>query len=137
MVGRFGRTSPLPLVLGVLFSLTTLRELSDGHFTLAGLGNLNMTMAMQKSPRSAAAWWELMLRTVREALRTWRWEPEIQAWVTPVEEKVPEPPPVPASIPNDVVSFFSSPRSAVSPVGSMDAVPKPPVAAAERTADSA
>lgn len=118
---------------------TALQELTDGHFTLAGLGNLYMTMAMQKSPRSGAVgWWELMLRTVREALRTWPWDPEIQAWVMPESDRGPDPSAVPAPVPNDVVSFFSKPtsRSVGVPLASMDAVPKPP-AAAEHTADSA
>ncbi len=118
---------------------TALQELTDGRFTLAGLGNLYMTMAMQKSPRSGAVgWWELMLRTVREALRTWPWDPEIQAWVMTDTGPSNEAVPVPTPVPNDVVSMSSSSRSAGVPLASMDAVPRPPVAAAaEPTADSA
>jgi len=111
--------------------ITALQELLEGRFTLAGLGNLYMTMALQKSPRSTAVgWWELMLRTVREALRTWPWDPEGQAWVMP---EIPEAEAVvlaaaPAPAP---VSVAGPTRSAI------ESVPSPPGAAAERPADSA
>ena len=82
---------------------TMLQEIRDGRLTLAGFGNLYVTMALQKSPRSSAAgWWELMLRTVREVLRTWPWDPETQAWVMPApapavaEPATPSPAPAPA-----------------------------------------
>lgn len=109
---------------------TALQELVEGRFTLAGLGNLYMTMAMQKNPRSTAVgWWELMLRTVRGALRTWPWDPEIQAWVMPeappVSERVPAPSPAPTPAP----ALEPSAHVAIG-------APNPP-AAAEHTADSA
>ncbi len=121
---------------------TALQELQDGRFTLAGLGNLYMTMAMQKTPRSGAVgWWELMLRTVREALRTWPWEPDIQAWIMPpgsedLEAIAPVPDQTPTG-PSDgavdrITVAFSRPV-----VHARDAVPKPPAAAAEHPADSA
>ncbi len=113
---------------------TALQELMEGRFTLAGLGNLYMTMAMQKNPRSGTVgWWELMLRTVREALRTWPWDPEVQAWVMPGASDLPEevpPAPPPAPAPEPAPSVPAPPRTTL-------AARAPAAAANEHPADSA
>ncbi len=112
--------------------LTSLHELREGRFTLAGMGNVYMTMAMQKSPRSATTgWWELLLRTVREALRTWPWEPDTQSWVMPNVPAYPEPgkasaaeTPAPSLPPEPLPLAAGGPANA-------------PAAAAERGSDAA
>ncbi len=111
--------------------LASLQELREGRFTLAGLGNLYMTMAMQKSPRSGAVgWWDLMLRTVRAALRTWPWDPESQSWVMPGAPFDAEPVPArSAPAPADV----AKPQPSAAP---LDAAAKRPVVAVERAPES-
>ncbi len=60
---------------------TALVQIEEGQFTLAGLTNLYLTMALQKSPRpSTAGWWDEVLRTVRHVLQTWPWDPSSQSW---------------------------------------------------------
>ena len=104
---------------------TMLQEIRDGRLTLAGFGNLYVTMAMQKTPRSGAVgWWELMLRTVREVLRTWPWDAESQAWVMPAD------PPVPVEVPTSAPAPvpFPAPFPAMRPAEAGGAVKAPAVA---------
>ncbi len=104
---------------------TMLQEISDGRLTLAGFGNLYVTMALQKTPRSSAVdWWELMLRTVREVLRTWPWDPEAEAWVMPAAVA-----PAPVPVPAPVRAPAPRPQGAGGPANA-------PVAAAEYPSDS-
>ncbi len=106
-----------------------LTEILDGRFTLAGMGNLYMTMAMQKSPRSSAVgWWELMLRTVREVLRTWPWDPDAQAWV------MLPPAATAAAVAAPVAAPAEVPRS---PIPAAVGIPNPPAAAAEHPSEPA
>lgn len=63
---------------------TALQQITEGRFNLTGLANVYMTMTMQKSAKpEAAGWWNLVLRTVREVLWAWPWEPASQSWVQP------------------------------------------------------
>ena len=62
--------------------VTALRQIEEGRFTLVGATNVYLALAMQRSPRSSVAgWWDEVLRTVRDVLRTWPWDPATQAWV--------------------------------------------------------
>ncbi len=108
--------------------MTTLQEIRDGRLTLVGFGNLYMTIATQKNPKPAAVgWWEMMMWTMREVLRTWPWDPETQAWVSPAETPVRARAP-PASIPSPAASGASE---------QPEHVAKPSPLEAEAPADSA
>jgi hypothetical protein len=62
--------------------LTALEQVEEGRFTLAGATNVYLALALQRSPRSSVAgWWDEVLLTVRDVLRTWPWDPVTQAWV--------------------------------------------------------
>lgn len=62
--------------------VSALEQIEEGHFTLAGATNVYLALAMQRSPLpSVAGWWDEVLLTVRDVLRTWPWDPTIQAWV--------------------------------------------------------
>lgn len=61
---------------------TALEQVQEGRFTLPGVTNVYLALALQKSPKaSLAGWWDEVLLTVREVLRTWPWDPATQAWV--------------------------------------------------------
>ncbi len=61
---------------------TALEQVKEGRFTLPGVTNVYLALALQKSPKaSLAGWWDEVLLTVREVLRTWPWDPATQAWV--------------------------------------------------------
>ncbi len=61
---------------------TALEQIQEGRFTLVGVANVYMTLALQKVQRpEMAGWWNAVLQTVREVLRIWPWVPESQAWV--------------------------------------------------------
>ncbi len=79
---------------------TALQQVQDGRFTLVGVADVYMTLALQKVQKPAlAGWWNAVLQTVREVLRTWPWDPESQAWVRqgvpPASGAIPTPAPVP------------------------------------------
>lgn len=61
---------------------TALEQIEEGHYTLAGVTNVYLALALQKSPQSTVAgWWDDVLLTVRTVLGTWPWDPATQAWV--------------------------------------------------------
>ncbi|HYM41020.1 MAG TPA: hypothetical protein VEY12_12905 [Thermoplasmata archaeon] len=61
---------------------TALQQIEEGRFSLTGLANIYMVMALQKNPRpNVVGWWNLVLRTVRDVLWTWPWTPRSQSWV--------------------------------------------------------
>ena len=62
--------------------VTALEQIKEGRFTLPGVTNVYLALALQRSPKSSlAGWWDDVLLTVREVLRTWPWDPATQAWV--------------------------------------------------------
>ncbi len=74
-----------------------LEQIEEGRFSLASATNLYLAIAMPKSLRpSLAVWWDEVLLTVRDVLRTWPWDPASQAWVEdrapPREAPSPTPP---------------------------------------------
>jgi len=61
---------------------TALVQIEEGRFTLTGMTNVYLALVLQRSPQpSVAGWWDEVLLTVREVLRTWPWDPATQAWV--------------------------------------------------------
>ena len=61
---------------------TALEQIKEGRFTLPGVTNVYLALALQRSPQpSLAGWWDEVLVTVREVRRTWPWDPATQAWV--------------------------------------------------------
>lgn len=94
---------------------TALQQIEEGRFSLTGLANVYMVMAMQRSPKPAiVAWWNLVLRTVREVLWNWPWTPESQAWVMRPDEGTR--PPSPAAEPVDAARS-ESPQPVAPPIG--------------------
>ncbi len=86
---------------------SALEQIEEGRFTLAGATNVYLAIAMQKSPRpSVAGWWDEVLLTVRDALRTWPWDPVTQAWIeTPAPPNAtPLPPPPLDDVPKPAVT---------------------------------
>ena len=62
--------------------VTALQQIEEGSFSLPALANIYMTVAMQRDPGPKSYdWWNLVMRTARDVLRTWRWDPSSQAWV--------------------------------------------------------
>ncbi len=62
--------------------VTALQQVEDGSFSLPALANIYMTIAMQRNPGPRShEWWDLVLRTVREVLKSWPWDPSSQSWV--------------------------------------------------------
>jgi hypothetical protein len=61
---------------------TALVQIEEGRFTLPGITNVYLALALQRTPQpNLAGWWDEALLTVREVLRTWAWDPVTQAWV--------------------------------------------------------
>ena len=62
--------------------VAALAQIEEGRFTLAGATNVYLALVVQRSPPSSVAgWWDEVLLTVRDVLRTWPWDPPTQAWV--------------------------------------------------------
>jgi hypothetical protein len=62
--------------------VTALQQVEEGSFSLPALANIYMTIAMQRNPGPGSHdWWDRVLRTVREVLKSWPWEPSSQSWV--------------------------------------------------------
>ena len=73
---------------------SALMQIEEGRFTLPGVTNVYLALALQRTPQpSLAGWWDEVLLTVREALRTWPWDPATQAWVADRAPAMTAPPP--------------------------------------------
>ena len=71
--------------------VTALQQIEEGAFSLPALANIYMTIAMQRDPGPRSRdWWDLVMRTVRDVLRSWPWDPSSQSWVA-VSSRQPSP----------------------------------------------
>lgn len=85
----------------------SLQQIEEGRFSLTGLANIYLVMALQRTPKpNIVGWWNLVLRNVRDVLWSWPWTPASQAWVFhPSPEAAAAPPeavPTPLEIPQDI-----------------------------------